>query len=593
MAQKEVAFKVTVDTSEVSEGVEKSIESVEELGDATKKTSDQMKSGFKAAEQGTKSLGTSIGGLIKSLGVIGIALAVFDFMKDIVSKNQKVMDALSTATTALEIILYKVFDALEPLSDAMKAAFSDPKQAVIDLWNVIEENLVNRMEGVVLQFKALGTVIKAALDLDWDGVTEGAKDFASATVQVVTGLDAVQQAAAVESFKNFINDVSNGTRAAIDQAAALVALRNEVALLDAEQRRLMLTYQNEAEIQRQIRDDISLTIAERLAANEELGRILEEQIQKEEAIAEKRLELARAELALNSSSIELQVALIDAETELADVRERINGQRSEQLTNQKALEKELFDFQQELRTAVLEGREKELEETQLYYDNLNEIARKAGEDNFEIEAARAKAITDLNEKFRKEDLEKEKKAAKDRIDLANKEKDARFTAASGLAQGLSGLVSALGDQSKASVAIQKTLAIAQIAIDTARSISSAITAATSAAAATGPGAVVATPVFIATQIATVLAAVGQAVAILNSAPGGGSASIPSVSVPTAAAAPSFNPVTTNTTELGNTQAAELAPIQAFVVETQLTESQFNINQIESQATFGGEAPFGG
>lgn len=590
MAQKEVAFKVTVDTSEVSEGVEKSIESVEELGDATKKTSDQMKSGFKAAEQGTKSLGTSIGGLIKSLGVIGIALAVFDFMKDIVSKNQKVMDALSTATTALEIILYKVFDALEPLSDAMKAAFSDPKQAVIDLWNVIEENLVNRMEGVVLQFKALGTVIKAALDLDWDGVTEGAKDFASATVQVVTGLDAVQQAAAVESFKNFINDVSNGTRAAIDQAAALVALRNEVALLDAEQRRLMLTYQNEAEIQRQIRDDISLTIAERLAANEELGRILEEQIQKEEAIAEKRLELARAELALNSSSIELQVALIDAETELADVRERINGQRSEQLTNQKALEKELFDFQQELRTAVLEGREKELEETQLYYDNLNEIARKAGEDNFEIEAARAKAITDLNEKFRKEDLEKEKKAAKDRIDLANKEKDARFTAASGLAQGLSGLVSALGDQSKASVAIQKTLAIAQIAIDTARSISSAITAATSAAAATGPGAVVATPVFIATQIATVLAAVGQAVAILNSAPGGGSASIPSVSVPTAAAAPSFNPVTTNTTELGNTQAAELAPIQAFVVETQLTESQFNINQIESQATFGGEFP---
>ena len=588
MAQKEVAFKVVVDTSQVDEGVEKSIETVEELGDATKKTSDQMKSGFKAAEQGTKGLGSSIGGLIKSLGLIGVAMAVFEFMRDIVSKNQKVMDALNTATTAFEIILYKLFDALEPIGNAMKAAFEDPKQAVLDLWEVIKENLVNRLEGVVLQFKALGTVIKAALDLDWDGVTEGAKDFASATVQVVTGLDAVQQAAALDSFKNFIDDVNAGTRAAIDQAAALVALRNEVALLEARQRGLILEYQNEAEIQRQIRDDISLTIAERLAANEELGRILDEQAQKEEAIANKRLELARAELALNTSSIDLQVALIDAETELADVRERINGQRSEQLTNQKSLEKELFDFQQELRTALLEGREKELEETQLYYDNLNEIARKAGEDNFEIEAARANAVNELNDKFRKEDLEKEKKAAKDRIDIANKEKDARFTAASGLAQGLSGLVSALGNQSKASVAIQKTLAVAQIAIDTARSISSAITAATSAAAATGPGAVVATPVFIATQIATVLAAVGQAVAILNSAPGGGSASLPSVSIPTASPAPSFNPVTTNTTELGNTTAAELAPIQAFVVETQLTESQFNINQIESQATFGGD-----
>lgn len=585
---KEVAFKVVVDTSEVNEGVEKSIESVEELGTATKKTSSEMKSGFKAAEQGTKGLGVSIGSIIKSLGLVGAAMAVFQFMKDIVSKNQKIMDALNTATTAFEIILYKLFDALEPISEVMKAAFENPKQAVIDLWNVIKENLVNRMEGVILQFKALGSVIKAALDLDWDGVTEGAKDFASATVQVVTGLDAVQQAAALDSFKNFVSEIQAGTVAAVNQAAALVALRNEVALLEARQRGLILEYQNEAEIQRQIRDDISLTIAERLAANEELGRILDEQAQKEEAIANKRLELARAELALNTSSIELQVALIDAETELADVRERINGQRSEQLTNQKALEKELFDRQQQIRVETAEEREREIIELEQHLLSLNEMARLAGEEQIYTEEEIENRISALRDKFRKEDLDKEKKAAKDRIDLANKEKDARYAAASGLAQGLSSLVGALAGQSKASVAIQKTLAVAQIAIDTARSISSAISAATAAAAATGPGAVVATPVFIATQIATVLAAVGQAVAILNSAPGGGSASLPSVSVPTASPAPSFNPVTTNTTELGNTTAAELAPIQAFVVETQLTESQFNINQIESQATFGGE-----
>ena len=51
MANKEVAFKIVVDTSEVGEGVEKSVKSVEELGYATKKTGDQMKSGFKAAEK--------------------------------------------------------------------------------------------------------------------------------------------------------------------------------------------------------------------------------------------------------------------------------------------------------------------------------------------------------------------------------------------------------------------------------------------------------------------------------------------------------------------------------------------------------------
>jgi hypothetical protein len=584
MAQKEVAFKVVVDTSEVSEGVEKSIESVEELGDATKKTSDQMKSGFKAAEQGTKSLGTSIGGLIKSLGVIGIALAVFDFMKDIVSKNQKVMDALSTATTAFEILLYKLFDALEPLGDVMKAAFSDPKQAVIDLWNVIKENLVNRMEGVVLQFKALGTVVKAALDLDWDGVTEGAKDFASATVQVVTGLDAVQQAAAVESFKNFVNDIKTGTTAAVDQAKALVELRKAVELADAARQKAQLTAQTEAESQRQIRDDISRTIEERIAANNEIKRILDKQIEVEKAFAQQKLDLANAEIALSGERTENLRAKGEAELALLEIEERVNSQRSEQLTNQKALEKELFDFQQELRTAVLEGREKELEETQLYYDNLNEIARKAGEDNFEIEARRAQALNDLNEKYRQEDLEKAKKAAKDKADAEAKIAASRIAAASAVGGALNALGDAMIAQGQENTVAAKTLAIAQIAIDTAAAISGAIKTATQGSAT--PWDMIAG---IAAGVAAVISAVTQATSIINGVNiGGGTATTPSVSSVTAAAAPSFNPVTTNTTELGNTQAAELAPIQAFVVETQLTESQFNINQIESQATFGGD-----
>ena len=588
MADKKViALKVQVDTSDVDENVKRTTETVEELGDTTKKTSNEMKAGFKAAEQGTKGLGSSIGGLIKALGIVGVAMAVFNFMKDILSKNQKVMDALSTATTALEIIINKLFESLEPLAGVMKRAFEDPKQAVLNLWDVIKENLLNRLEGVILQFKALGSVIKLAIDLDWDGVKEGASEFASATIQVATGLDKVQQAAAVESFKNFVNDIKTGTAAAVDQAKALVSLRNEVALLEAEQRKLMLVYQNEAELQRQIRDDISLTIEERLAANDELGRILDEQAEKEEAIAQKRLQLARAELALNSSSIELQVALIDAETELADVRERINGQRSEQLKNQKALEKELFDLQQEIRIETLDAREKEFEELDVYYEALLEKARIAGEDEIAIEKAKIKAIEKLKGEHIKDDIQTERAAAAAKIRLAEKERQSRLAIASSLVNTLSGLIGSLAKESAASVAIQKTLAIAQIAIDTARSISSAISGATAAAAATGIASIATTPLFIATQVATVLAAVGQAVGILATVPGGGNATVPNVSVPTAAAAPSFNPVTTNTTELGNTEAAELAPIQAYVVETQLTGSQNNVNQIEGQATFGG------
>ena len=588
MAEKKtIALKVTVDTSEVEQSVEKTTGTVEDLGKTTKKTSSEMKQGFKAAEQGTKGLGSSIGGLIKSLGIIGVAMAVFTFMKDLLMKNQKIMDALNVATTALEILFNKLFESVEPIGDAMASAFEDPKQAISDLWEAIKTNFINRLEGLVVAATSVGKVLKGVFELDWDTIKEGATDYASALVQIGTGFDREQQEAIIDGVKNFAIEAANATKAAVEQASSLVDLQNELELLEAGQKKIQMTYQRDAELQRQRRDDIRLTLDERIEANDKLGKILEDQIKVEQVLADKRLALAERERDELGATTERKAKVLLAEGELADLRERIAGQESEQITNQAALEKELFDIQQELRVATLDAREKELEELDIYYEALQEKARLAGETDVEIESAKIKALEDLKNKFIKEDLDKEAKATKDRVDMQRKEKDARLTAASGMIAGLGSLVEALGNQSKASVAIQKTLAIAQIAIDTAKSISAGIAGATTSATATGPGAFVATPIFIATTIATILGAVGSAVGILNSVPGGGGASVPSISVPTASAAPSFNPVTTNTTELGGTEAAELAPIQAFVVETQITGNQENVNQIEGQAEFGG------
>ena len=81
-------------------------------------------------------------------------------------------------------------------------------------------------------------------------------------------------------------------------------MRNEVKLADAQQRQLQLTYQKEAELQRQLRDDTSLTFEERIAANEELGRVLDEQFEKEQALAQKKIDLAALELSRNKANIE-------------------------------------------------------------------------------------------------------------------------------------------------------------------------------------------------------------------------------------------------------------------------------------------------
>jgi hypothetical protein len=647
MANKEVAFKIIVDTSEVGEGVEKSIQSVEELGDATKKTSDQMKSGFKAAEQGTKGLGSSIGGLIKSLGLIGIAMAVFEFMKDIIMKNQKVADALGVAFKTIEILMNELFKAIEPVGKILKSAFENPQQAIKDLISGAFNRFITSLKGIGVVAEGVGIQIKGAFTLDFDEVKRGLHQTAQALAQVATGMD-------IETQNKFIDGIKNVGSAAIDTASKIQSLTKDVKLAEAQQRLLMLQYQREAEIQRQIRDDVSLTIAQRQEANVKLGLILDKQSEEELGLFNKKKELAELELSINKDSIDNQVAVINAETEIADVRERITGQRSEQLVNTNSLIRENTELIKAQQAAIEEEAQAEAEaafkiveakilaeerlrdylsereslsrdemiqkeiddaiaaeeakfqaavnaaqesgQLQEEIDNLeiarqdemfrieNEIRAKWGEEQIQLE----KDIADKTEAIRQADIKKQKDAAKAKIDADKLEKETRIKLAFDLANGISSIVSGLAGQSKAAVAIQKTIAIAQIAVDTARSLSSAIASATAAAAATGPGAVVATPIFIATQIATVLAAVGQAIGVLNSAPGGGSASVPNVNVSAASAAPpSFNPVTTNTTDLGNTNQAELMPIQAFVVETQVTGSQNNINQIQGQAEFGG------
>ena len=141
-------------------------------------------------------------------------------------------------------------------------------------------------------------------------------------------------------------------------AGDIVRLRKEVKLMNAELALTQLQYQKEAELQRQIRDDTSLTMDERIAANEQLGRILEKQAEEEKEMALVALELAEKELALDSQNIDLQVALIDAKTKLAEIDERITGQRSEQLTNLNSLEKERVDIENQQN----EMREKRLKE---------------------------------------------------------------------------------------------------------------------------------------------------------------------------------------------------------------------------------------
>jgi chemotaxis protein histidine kinase CheA len=178
----------------------------------------------------------------------------------------------------------------------------------------------------------------------------------------------------------------------------------------------------------------------------------------------------------------------------------------------------------------------------------------------------------------------EKAAAEKSLAATQKINASRISAATNVAGALGGIGRLMQQQGEENTAAAKTLAVAEIAINTAVAIAGAVKTAT-----TGSPTAWDMIAGIAAGIAAVTAGIASATAILDTAdvPGPSAAGIASGASAGATSAPSFSPVTTNTTQLGNTQQAELAPVQAYVVETQITGSQANINQIESQSTFGG------
>ncbi len=167
----------------------------------------------------------------------------------------------------------------------------------------------------------------------------------------------------------------SATKSSEDFANSLVEQRKQVKLLEAELAMLQLQYQQEAEIMRQIRDDESLSIDERIKANYELGKVLAEQLRVERGIAEQSLKLAEMELSVNKDNIDLQTAVIEAKTKLAEIDERITGQRSEQLTNLNSLEREREAQNKEAAEKRKEQLEKEAELMQELIDLQNEDIR--------------------------------------------------------------------------------------------------------------------------------------------------------------------------------------------------------------------------
>ena len=550
----------TTDTDKLGKSIESAVKETKDLGDGLDDAGKKGKKGLQKIEGGFK-------GLMKAAGIIWLLNKAFEVFKEVLGKNQKVVDFFSIAMNTLSIAFNDLFKFLEnnvgSVIDWFKEIFEDPKQSLIDFGTAIKENLIERFMSLLDVFGFLGKALKELMDGEfgnaWDAVKEAGKEM----VDVYTGVDdSVDKLK--ETFTEGVDAIKTYAKATVEQATALKDAEKAAGRAAVQFAKLNAQYLKEAEDQRQIRDNVNLTFEERIAANEELSKVLEKQQKLQKASVQTQIDYLQAQYNINASE-ENFIALGNAEVEMLSLQEAINGQLSEQKTNQIGLENELREAKSQSFLEGIRGTERELAELDAAYLLKLDMARKAGVKSVEItkqyEIERQKIIKDAADA---------KKAITDKETADEKTlADAKLAMEIGMAnQGLEIIKDAAGE----GTAIAKAAAIAQATMSGIQGVQNAFTSANANIGATA-GTFGAYPVTMA-AIAGVFAAANVA-KIASGSPVGTTVPDTDTSIP----APQMM---SGAFQLEGGQAPE--PMQAYVVSDDITNNQNKLAIIRRRAT---------
>jgi hypothetical protein len=332
--QEEVLIKIAADVSSLKAGMSQASAEMQKGGQSAK----QMESGMGALTERLKTLNVNFGGVGINVGhaatqlgkaktamqaatvstrafgmalaatgiglivvAIGTLIAAFKSTQEGTDRLNRVIVPLKSAMQALWGVIQNISLAL---SDKLVKAFRDPRQAIIDLGEAIKQNLINRVQGLLDGFAAVGRGIKALFKGDIEGAKQAAIDFGKATVQAVTGVtDALEKGRS--AYAEFLNEFKRGTTAGKEIQRLQEAI--EKAELKAIVRRAELNVLlREGE---RIATDTTLSDKERLAALEQARGAAREIVAIEQNILDLKAKQITAQNALNDTSREDERAL--------------------------------------------------------------------------------------------------------------------------------------------------------------------------------------------------------------------------------------------------------------------------------------------
>ena len=371
-------------TIEIEAIAKDAIEKIEALNQKVEGLEDALSKAGKETKKTNKILG-GLSSLLKGGLGLGIVVKAFELLKETMMSNQKVTDVFATGVETLSIVFNQFVGALVKGTGEANA-----------LGTVLTNLLDIGLAPFRLAFEAITIAVKGA-ELAWLSFTNGSQErMHELRTGIVEAKDSMVElgSGVIESGKsiatNFsaavdsIKDIS--VTAAFEQAKTNVELSKSAEVAAVKQQGLIEKYDRQAELQRQIRDDESKSIEERVAANNKLGKILDEQEASMLKLVQVQLDSAQAQYDKNASQ-ENYIALLEAQNEKEGVLAQVAGFRSEQLTNINSLERERVDL-------IKEATEAELD----YYAAAADAAIKSEEDKKKSKEEATKAAIEQDKK---------------------------------------------------------------------------------------------------------------------------------------------------------------------------------------------------
>lgn len=378
VSKQEVILEFNADTSGVEQSIGKVEQGVENTSQATSGLTNQLDkmtggavTGFRNMTKGVKTAVTGMKSLKVAIAATGIGLLVVAIASLVAyfQSTERGAQKLRKITAVLGAVMDKLKDVAVFVGEALFEAFSNPKEAVMNLWETIKTNIVNRLEGFLEFLPAIGRAIKQVFEGDFEGA---AKTAADAVGKVTLGVEGItdKMAEAAKAAGEYALEIARVAKAAED----LANRENDLKVAEREFLQVRADTNKLIAEKRLLVEDEKMAMQDRIAALDEAIAAEQRTIAQELEFAKERADILEAKSKLAESDeetlqevAEARARVTELETSSLKTQKRLEGERQSLLLQAEARAKQLENAEiarkEKLQKAEEERIAKELEAT--------------------------------------------------------------------------------------------------------------------------------------------------------------------------------------------------------------------------------------